>query len=417
MRPPATSNQKPITIMSTTPPSPASPGADSPRWSTNTKIIVVVVFLLLLLALIWRFTGIIRLLTIAAILAYLVNPVVALLHEQTRLSRGLAIAVVYLTLVAALLTGATVLGVTVFNETSAFINQSPALIRNFINLLSEWTSQTEPIDFFFFELAPVNVNWDALVNQLLGYVEPLASRSGRILTSFATTTVAVLGQLFLVVIISIYLTAEIPKLGGYVVRFAQTPGYHKDAERLLGYTKVIWGSYLRGQVILGLVIGVVTAVGLTILGVQSALAIGILAGLLEFVPNLGPIITAIVAIVVALLQPDNYLGLTNIQLALAVLVFMIVVQQLENTLLVPRIVGNSLNIHPLLVLLAVLMGASLAGILGAVLAAPILASFKLIGIYTWRKMFDLPPFADETLFPNLDPLPRVLPSLAKEEEE
>lgn len=402
--------------MITTPASPVPPENESPRWSTNTKIIVVVIFLALLIAVVWRFTSIIRLLTIAAILAYLVNPVVAFIHEQTRLSRGLAIAVVYLTLVASLLTGATVLGVTIFNETSSFIAQSPALIRNFINLLSEWTSQTEPIDFFFFELAPVNVNWDALVNQLLGYVEPLASRSGRILTTFATTTIAVLGQLFLVIIISVYLTAEIPKLGGYVVRFAQTPGYHKDAERLLGYTKVIWSSYLRGQVILGLIIGVVTAVGLTILGVQSALAIGILAGLLEFVPNLGPIVTAIVAIVVALLQPGNYLGLTNIQLALAVLVFMIVVQQLENTLLVPRIVGNSLNMHPLLVLLGVLMGASLAGILGAVLAAPILASFKLIGIYTWRKMFDLPPFADESLGPNIDPPPQVLPPLTEEEE-
>lgn len=403
--------------MSTTLPSPVQPGNESPRWSANTKIIVVVISLVLLIAVIWRFTSIIRLVTIAAILAYLVNPVVALIHERTRLSRGLAIAVVYLTLVVALLGGATVLGVTVFNETSSFVTQSPALIRNFINLLSEWTSQTEPIDFFFFELAPVNVNWDALVNQLLGYVEPLASRSGRILTTFATATIAVLGQLFLIIIISVYLTAEIPKLGGYVVRFAQTPGYHKDAERLLGYTKVIWSSYLRGQVILGLIIGVVTAVGLSILGVQSALAIGILAGLLEFVPNLGPVVTAIVAIVVALLQPDNYLGLTNIQLALAVLVFMIIVQQLENTLLVPRIVGNSLNMHPLLVLLGVLMGASLAGILGAVLAAPILASFKLIGIYTWRKMFDLPPFADETLGPKIAPPPQVLPLIEKEEEE
>jgi predicted PurR-regulated permease PerM len=402
--------------MSKTPPSPVQPGDESPRWSTNTKIVIAIVFLTLLSAVIWRFTSIIRLVTIAAILAYLVNPVVAIIHEQTRLSRGLAIAIVYLSLVATLLAGATILGVTIFNETASFITQSPVLIRNFIDLLSEWTSRTEPIDFFFFELAPVNVNWDALVNQLLGYVEPLASRSGRILTTFATTTLAVLGQLFLIVIISVYLTAEIPKLSGYVVRFAQTPGYHKDAERMLGYTKVIWSSYLRGQVILGVIIGVVTAVGLTILGVQSAVAIGIVAGLLEFVPNLGPVVTAVVAIVVALLQPDNYLGLTNMQLALAVLVFMIIVQQLENTLLVPRIVGNALNMHPLLVLLGVLMGASLAGILGAVLAAPLLASFKLIGIYVWRKMFDLPPFADETLGPNIDPPPQILPPSEDEEE-
>jgi putative heme transporter len=406
--------------MSTTFPTPTPiqpPGDESPRWGTNTKIIVVVAFLLLLIAVIWRFTGIIRLVAVAAILAYLINPVVAFIHENTRLSRGLAIAAVYLTLVITLLTGAVVLGVTIFNETSAFITQLPTLIANFVNLLREWTAQTEPIDLIFFELTPVSINWDAIVNQLLGYIEPAASRSGRFVTGFATTTLTVLGQMFLIIIISVYLTVEIPKLGGYVVRFASTPGYHKDAERLLGYTKLIWGSYLRGQVILGLIIGIVTAIGLTVIGVQSALAIGILAGLLEFVPSLGPIVTAIVAVIVALLQPDNYWGMTNVQLALATLVFMIIVQQIENTLLVPRIVGNSLNMHPLLVLLGVLMGASLAGILGAVLAAPLLASFKLITIYTWRKIFDLPPFADETLGPNIGPPPQVLPPLEQEMAE
>jgi predicted PurR-regulated permease PerM len=74
---------------------------------------------------------------------------------------------------------------------------------------------------------------------------------------------------------------------------------------------------------------------------------------------------------------------------------MFLIQQIENTVLVPRIVGDALDLHALVVLIGVLMGTSLAGLLGAVLAAPVIATLKLFGTYIWRKMLDLPPFADD----------------------
>ena len=101
------------------------------------------------------------------------------------------------------------------------------------------------------------------------------------------------------------------------------------------------------------------------------------------------------AILVAFFQGDPSFGLTPLQFALAVAVAMIVIQQIENTLLVPRIVGKALNLHPLLVMVSVIMGASLAGLLGAILAAPIVASLRILGEYAWHKMLDLPPFPDE----------------------
>jgi predicted PurR-regulated permease PerM len=159
----------------------------------------------------------------------------------------------------------------------------------------------------------------------------------------------------------------------------------------------IWSAYLRGQIILGLVIGILVGVSLAILGVQNALALGLLSGLLEFVPVIGPVIGAGVAVVVAFFQPANYLGLGSLEYALLVLGVMIIIQQLENNILVPRIVGEALDLHPLLVIIGVFMGGSLAGILGAILAAPVLATIKLLGVYAWRKMFDLPPF------PVIDP--------------
>ncbi len=157
----------------------------------------------------------------------------------------------------------------------------------------------------------------------------------------------------------------------------------------------IWRAYLRGQIILGLVIFVVVWLGLTILGVQNSLALGLLAGILEFVPTVGPIVSAVVAILVALFQPGNYMGLEPWQYALIVLGLMVIIQQVENNFLVPRIVGGALDLHPILVIVGVFMGASLAGVLGAILAAPIVASLKLLTQYAWRKLFDLQPFPEE----------------------
>ena len=205
--------------------------------------------------------------------------------------------------------------------------------------------------------------------------------------------------------LSIYLATDLPRFGGYVKSFAQQPGYREDAERLMPQLRHVWSAYLRGQIILSLVIFLTVWIGLTLLGVQNSLALGLLAGFLEFLPNLGPVISAGVTVLVAFFQPGNYLGLESWQYALVILGLMIVIQQLENHLLVPRIVGGALDLHPIIVIVGLFMGASLAGILGAILAAPIIASLKLFGHYAWRKLFDLPPFPDEE--PIDDPPPHL----------
>jgi predicted PurR-regulated permease PerM len=203
---------------------------------------------------------------------------------------------------------------------------------------------------------------------------------------------------------SIYIAIEIPKLSGYVSDVAQTPGYRKDAERLMRETGRIWSAYLRGQVILGLTIGFIVWIGLLILGVDNSGALGLLSGLLEFIPIIGPVIGAAAAMIVAFFQLDNCQGVLQLfaesgdcglaawQFTLIVLALMFVIQQVENNILVPRIVGEALDLHPLLVIISVFMGGSLAGILGAILAAPVAATLKLVGIYGWRKMFDDYPF-------------------------
>jgi predicted PurR-regulated permease PerM len=368
---------------------------NSPLWSRTTKTIVVVGALLLLAALFLRFRTLIIMLVMAAILAYLLDPLISFIDRRTNIRRGLIIAVVYLVLAAALVGGFFALGVASYQQAANLIEQAPALIENSAAALALLANRTEPLTIGPFSLNPDIVPWERLPEELLGMVQPLLTQGGSVVSRFASSTARTVFNLLFIFVLSIYLATDLPRFGGYVKSFAQQPGYREDAEQLMPRLRHVWSAYLRGQIILALVILLSVWIGLTLLGVQNSLALGLLAGLLEFLPNVGPVISAGVTIIVAFFQPSNYMGLASWQFALVVLALMIIIQQLENHLLVPRIVGGALDLHPIIVIVGLFMGASLAGILGAILAAPIIASLKLFGTYAWRKLFDLPPFPDE----------------------
>ncbi len=371
---------------------PAATDHESPPWSRSTKVIVTVAALVLVIWLTYRFQSLISQIVIAAILAYILNPIIVLIDKRTRFKRSTGILVVYLLLALAVIGGFIALGFAAFEQITSLIEQVPLFIQDITAVIEEFTARTDPIVFGPLVLDPSVINLGLIQDQLVGMVEPAVSRGGQLVTDVATATITTLGTLLFIFIISIYLAIEIPQLGGRVAGLAQMPGYRKDAERLLREFGRIWSAYLRGQVLLGVVIFFVVWLGLALLGVQNSLALGLLSGLLEFIPVLGPIIGAGAAIIVALFQPDTLGEMANWQYAGVVLVFMLIVQQLENNILVPRIVGESLELHPLIVIVGVFMGSSLAGILGAILAAPLVATLKLVGIYAWRKMFDQPPF-------------------------
>ncbi|MCA9933692.1 MAG: AI-2E family transporter [Ardenticatenaceae bacterium] len=383
-----------------------TPEYTSPPWGRTMKSVVTIITLLLFALLAYRFQSLIAQLVIAVILAYLLNPIVNFVDERTSLKRSTVILLAYLLVAAAFIWALIALGVAAYQQISTLIDEVPLLIDRVTDVFQDLTTRTEPIHIGSFQLDPIIIPWDSITNQIVGLLEPALSQSGQFVGQAATTVVGLVGQLFFVFVISIYVAIEIPKLGGYVGDFAQTPGYRYDAERLTREFGRIWSAYLRGQVILGLVIGFLVWLGLSILGVQNALALGILSGLLEFIPVLGPVIGAGAAVAVALVQPVNYFGLLGWQYALVVLGLMFIIQQLENNLLVPRIVGDALDLHPLLVMVAVFMGGAIAGILGAILAAPVVATLKLVGVYAWRKMFDLHPFpvSEEEMPPPAPPL-------------
>lgn len=171
-----------------------------------------------------------------------------------------------------------------------------------------------------------------------------------------------------VLVVTIYMLLDRQKMENYVTSFF---GSRQDKVKLL-LQKIEdkLGAWLHGQLLLSLIVGTLVYIGLFLLGVEFALPLAIIAGLLEVVPVIGPIISAIPAVL---------LGLTVSPLfALLVAGLYLAIQQLENQIIVPQVMKRAVGINPLLVILAVSVGGRLLGIAGALLAVPIAVVIQLI---------------------------------------
>jgi predicted PurR-regulated permease PerM len=169
------------------------------------------------------------------------------------------------------------------------------------------------------------------------------------------------------------------------------PAYKGEYSALFENITQTWVSFLRGQLTLMLIIGVAVWLGNQLLGIPFALLLGIIAGLLELIPNVGPTLAAIPAVLLALFFGSSYLPITNLPLALLVIGFYVLIQFLENQFIVPKVMGDAVDLPPLIILIGTIAGATAFGILGALLAAPVIATGDLIFRFIYRKILEPPP--------------------------
>lgn len=372
----------------------------SPPWNRTTKAIIASAALILLALATWQFRSLLAPIASAVILAYLINPFITFLQRKIAVSRSTAVLIVYAVIILGLAGGGLAIGLTSAQQVATLLRTLPDQTIRAVNTLQAEAMRVWNMDIAFGTIV-INpgqqigqYNPDRTLEQVFDLLQPYASRGGSLAAWIAQATVRVLSLSLLVFALSIYVARDMPRFGRLISDIAHQPGYRQDADRLLEDSARIWAAYLRGQVVLALIIGVVVTIALAAMGVNNALGLGALAGALEFLPIIGPVASTVAAVVVASFQNEPFMGMAFYWRPIAVAVVMLVIQQVENNVLVPRIVGRALDLHPLVTMVAVLMGASLAGILGAVLAAPVVATLKLLGTYAWRKMLDLPPFAD-----------------------
>ena len=200
---------------------------------------------------------------------------------------------------------------------------------------------------------------------------------GQIMTALILTITAVMA--------SIYFCRDGNKLGGYVVGLFEEK-YQPEIRELLHRIRLVWDSYFAGELKLMLYIGLITFLAYTALGIRWALVLGIIAGFCEVVPNIGPILATVPAFVSALIFGSGWIPLNNVAVAVITVIAAVIIQQTENIFLVPHIMGNALELHPVVVLIGIMALSSRMGVLGAVFAAPMIALSKEVLYFIIKKI-------------------------------
>lgn len=197
---------------------------------------------------------------------------------------------------------------------------------------------------------------------ITGFSNALTSTSEGFLQTVSFVFGGVL-SFIMIVVISFYLVAQEDGVTKFL-QIVMPLSYEKYVVDLWKRTQVKIGLWMQGQLVLGLIIGVLAYLGLTILGIKNALLLALLAAVFEIIPVFGPILSAIPGILVAFSD-------SGINAALLVTGFYIIIQQFENHLIYPLVVKKIVGIPPILVILALIVGAKLAGFLGIILSVPV----------------------------------------------
>jgi len=382
------------------------PDSASPKWASTTKLVVGLTLVALVAAALFYFRSIIGPLILAIILAFLFHPVAAWYSKTFKMSWKASVNIIYLSLVVILIAALTLSGLAILQQTQSLVSFIDRFITGLPTMVQDLSTQVYMIGPFQLDFSQLDL--EALATQVLDVVQPLLGQAGGLVGSLATTTATTLAWGLFVLLVSYFLLSESGQLRENLINI-DIPGYSADVEKLVRRLVSIWNDFLRGQLIISLLVVISYYLLLTILGTRLALAIALLAGIARFIPYLGSWITWIVTAIVAYLQTSNYFGLEPIQYAALVIILIVILDMIFDSLVVPRFLGTTLGVHPAGVLIAAIIAANLIGLIGLILAAPVLATLNLLGRYILRKMFDLDPWpeGEEEIAPEPKELPWI----------
>ena len=366
-----------------------TPPSGSPTWGSTTKTVVGLAIVAFVAALLIQFRSIIGPLILAFILAFLLHPIATAMNLHFKLPWRASVNLIYLVLVIILAGLFTIAGLAIVQQIQSLIGFLQGFIPNLPNIVSEISKQSYQIGPFLVDFSKLNLL--DLTNQVVSAVQPLFGRVTSLISSFATSAGVTLAWSLFVLVISYFLLAETASFQGAIVK-VEIPGYNTDIRRMGSELRAIWNAFLRGQLVIILLVILVYTLLFLGLGLSFAFGIALLAGLAKFVPYIGPFIAWVTAFLVAFTQGGNYFGLQSLTYAILVVVICIVVDQILDNLVTPRFMGQTLGLHPAAVLVSAIIATNLIGIIGLVLAAPVLATLTLVGRYVLRKMLDLDPW-------------------------
>jgi predicted PurR-regulated permease PerM len=351
-------------------------------WSREARYLTLAVIIVLLMLGAWYIRELFNPLIIAGLIAYILMPAVNLLKKKfKRISHGLAVNLIYF------------FGLAIALAIPAIF--VPTLVGEFDNLITDLLNLPTVIDTFFNKplvLAGFPINIHGLMPN---FSETLSTS----LNSIPENLLKVIESTsknaawFLVILVTIYyLLMDWDKVRDWIIHLAPR-SYRWDVWHLYVEIKKVWAAYLRGTLALMFIVGIVFTIIYLIIGLPGALIIGFLAGLFSLVPELGPLVTAVIATSVALVEGSYFLPIPNIWFALLVVGIYTVLINLKSIWLRPRIMGRSVHLNEGLVFVAIMAAIVFQGILGALIVIPVIASAVVIARYLRSRVLNQPPFS------------------------
>ncbi|HPT65804.1 MAG TPA: AI-2E family transporter [Candidatus Woesebacteria bacterium] len=306
------------------------------------KIVIFTVAFLLALAFLWQIRSILMLVFVGFVLMEAVNPFVRQL-EKIKIPRVFSILIVYILIITGISFAIAGIVPILIEQTSGLIGSLPQLIQN-VKIFSE-----NNID----------------LSSQFKILETIPSNIAKIAVSFASNVFSGL----IIFVITFYLLLEKNNFSKYGGNFFGEKSKAKFL-KIMNNIESSLGGWVSAEFLLMLIIGLLSYIGYLVLGLKYAVPLAILAGLLEAVPNVGPIITTVIAGLFALtISPLT---------ALFTVIFGVLVQQVENNFIVPKIMKKTVGLNPLITILLIITGSKLGGIVGAILAIPLFLTIQAI---------------------------------------
>ena len=358
-----------------------------PRWSSRTKLAIVFSMGTLCVYLLYRFSEVLAPMILAIILAYVLSPAVSLMEVRFKLRRTLATFLVYLLVMVAIIA----LLVAIIPSLATQIAGLNLDLQRFLHSIETALDRSYLVAG---QVVEVDALYRQLIGSLQGILEPLVGQTLGLAIGVLSSFVWVI----FIFVVSFYLVKDGPKLRIWLENIVP-PAYRSDYLRIREEINQIWAAFFRGQLVLALVVMLMFTVIGFILGLPFALAMAVFAGLMEFLPSVGHAIWLFVASVLAFFLGSTWLPLPNWAFMLLVIGLHLVFEQFDLNYLIPRIIGRRVHLPPLVVILGIVSGAVLAGVLGILLAAPTIASARVLGRYIYANLFDLDPFPPRQIPP------------------
>lgn len=353
------------------------------QWDLTFRYLVFLAVVGLVLALAWYIRVIFMPLITAGVIAYLLSPIINVLARTTRLSRKAAARIVFFAGVGA------IVALLVF-ATPVFLTEMRELIAN-INSALEQIQATlmQPT-----EIGGVKISLGSLIPAFRNSIsEALVVPTPEEALLLIESTSRGFLWILVILVSTYYLMTDWAQLREWLIGLAPA-SYQADLHHLYEQIREVWMGYLRGQVLLMFIVGIVFAIIWAAIGLPGALVLGMITGLFSLVPEIGPLAATVIAALIALLEGSNFLPISNVWFAVLVVGIYVGLINIKNVWLRPFIMGRSVNMHEGVVFLAIIAAVVTAGVMGALLVVPVLASARVIGQYVRHKVLGLPSFDD-----------------------